>query len=377
MRPRRRAVPGGRAERRLPRREDRRSIDGVAERRHVRPGVVVPRLERANARRSTASRRVGRVDRSQRDDERSEVAGELCRVVRGISIERLAREPGVDAPAPRVALGRLAHPERDRDRERQVRRQTWRPLGLELRLPGRPVDPREADRLVLAQAVQRVIGPGRRHRLEESSAQAGNAPASSRRTSPSSIGTSPSCIVPTGTGSGAAGLRVEPLELLARGAGSSPRGRTRRSRCRGPAAALSPVSAGTRTSAAARNHVRSPGGTTAGPLAPRRRYDAVVGDDRRRAERVGHGLAGARRPRPRRTTASTVPGRRWRRASGSSSPSPVGGRSSTRISRRRPRRGGTSARARPSCGTRARGRPSSPCGSSRATGSATSSGSRS
>ena len=90
-----------------------------------------------------------------------------CRQVRGrldgvdlLDRRRLALDPGVDVPEPRVVVGRAALGDGNGNVDRKQRRDPGQPLELLASPLGRSVPPRETHRQLVAEPEDRVDGSG-------------------------------------------------------------------------------------------------------------------------------------------------------------------------------------------------------------------------
>ncbi len=81
-------------------------------------------------------------------------------------IRVLAVQPDLHRPVPGIALGRLALCEHGGYRDRQERSEHRQPPLLEVDLAGRPLDARQPHGHVLAEPVDRIVGPARGDRLD-------------------------------------------------------------------------------------------------------------------------------------------------------------------------------------------------------------------
>lgn len=164
--PDRRAVPGGRAQGRLPGRRRRVQVEAGAEApqlgdRGPRLGVV--RRERAAAVGGRAARGIGA---AQRGDERGEVLGQLLWRGDGPCDRVLALEPAVDRPGPGIPLAGLTTAEHARHGHRKPGCEPRQPAALHghvVRAAGGAGEPYGH---VVAQAEHRVHGAAGREPLD-------------------------------------------------------------------------------------------------------------------------------------------------------------------------------------------------------------------
>jgi hypothetical protein len=151
-----RPVPRRRVQGLLPGAEGGRTVDAVAELLD-RPAYAVVELgQRAAPAAGPSGERAGGVDPPQRGDERGEVDGRPVQVV-DAAVGVLAGQPFVHRPGEGVALGGLAHRQRDGQREREMRGEPGQPLGFLGRLPGGPADPGQPDGQPLTESVDVVV----------------------------------------------------------------------------------------------------------------------------------------------------------------------------------------------------------------------------
>ena len=164
MNPHRRAVPVRCSERHVPRRRHGGGVDRVSERADSRARGLVARPERAAA--ASRGRAARRIDAPQRSDELREI-DRCASSVEGHARRVFALEPVVDRPLVRVPLaGRTAGNWR-RHAERQERRQLRQPLELLVQRPSPPATPpRQPNGELVAQPVDRVVGPAHGQRFD-------------------------------------------------------------------------------------------------------------------------------------------------------------------------------------------------------------------
>lgn len=107
----------------------------------------------------------GRIDLAQRPHERGEIDGRLIEIG-DRSVGVLARQPPVDGPLERIALGRTATRQLHWQGEREMWRELRQPLRFLRRLLRGPSDTRQARGQVLTKAVDVVVGAVRRDGID-------------------------------------------------------------------------------------------------------------------------------------------------------------------------------------------------------------------